>query len=313
MSQGVVDIPKADGNGAAETKPRTAYISAPKSFDTRVLRDLLESKDVKTFSPDQLDLPGQNLSQILKQGMERADLVVGIIDATPESSFVFYELGLAQALNKATVVLLVGDVPASTWLASGIPYFRFDPAKPTGLEFGISQILKVPHHATRTMPFVSRRTHPIGAAADELLARLQAGGDGIREAELEAVIEQAIRESGVATVSQGGVQNGCIDLAVWSDDLSPWVGNPFPIAIGLRLLRKAEVTAASNQLTLSMAAGTMFWGLLIHHLSAVDLDAMLGVPSILCISAQRFLEELRDRSFGDLIRGLRNQRVHGVA
>src|SRR5262249_13502953 len=137
--------------------------------------------------------------------------------------------------------------------ASGVPYFRFDPAKPTGVEFGISQILKVPHHRTEPPTTPSRRTHPLGARADELLAQLRAAGDTLRAADLEAIIVQAIRDSGVTAVSQGTAEDRYVDLAVWSDDLSPWVGNPLPIEVRLALKGKADVNAAVGHLMQALA------------------------------------------------------------
>jgi hypothetical protein len=291
--------------------PKAAYISAPPCVDTSAVRKALESKGVQCFSPDQLDLPGQNLSQILREAMERADLIVAVVDPTVASNFVFYEVGFAQALSKPTIVLLMGDVPPSTWLSSGIPYFRFDPDRPSGLDFGITQILKIPHHGARSALSPSKRTHPLGLRADELLAQLRAAGDKILELELEAIIEQAIRESGVTTLSKGEEHNKYVNLAIWSNDLTPWVGNPLPIEIRVTLSSTAEVNAAVGQLVQSMAGGSILWGLLLYVRSEVDIAKAATIPNILHMSAEHFLEALRDTSFGDLIRRLRNERVHG--
>ncbi|HEV3256491.1 MAG TPA: nucleoside 2-deoxyribosyltransferase [Gemmataceae bacterium] len=312
MNEATVDQAKTIENGSqGEARTKTAYISAPKCMDTGYVRSTLESKGVKTFSPDQLDLPGQNLSQILRQAMERADLVVAVVDPTPASNFVFYELGFAQALRKPTIVLLTGDVSASPWAASGIPYFRFDPAKPTGLEFGINQILKVNHHETKTPPSPSRRTRPLAERADELLTQLRDAGDKISAADLEAIVERAVRDSGVASVSRGQATDKSVDLAVWSDDLSPWVANPLPIQVRLLLRSTADMDAAVRHLARLMAGGSMPWGLLIYLRLDIDVARTAAAPNILCISAEQFLEALRSTSFGDLIRWLRNQQVHG--
>jgi nucleoside 2-deoxyribosyltransferase len=53
-----------------------------------------------------LDLPGQTIVQIVREVMRRADLVVAVVDRTPDSGFVFYEIGFAQALEKPTFALL---------------------------------------------------------------------------------------------------------------------------------------------------------------------------------------------------------------
>jgi hypothetical protein len=311
MSGATVDKPKPRKNGGSDgVSPKTAYISAPRTVDVSYVRKTLEEKGVHTFSPDQLDLPGQNLSQVLLEGMRRADLVVAVVDPTPDSNFVFYELGFAQALRKPTIVLLTRDVSPSTWNLSGVPYLRFDPANPTGLDFGITQFLNVPHHGTKAPKGPVRRTHPIGKRAEGLLARLRADGNQMKELELVAIIEEALRESGVTTVSKGSPQDNYVDLAVWADDLSPWVGNPLPIELRGTLRGTADVKAAVENLLRAMATGGMPWGLLIYL--RADKQAAKVIPglNVLCISAEEFLGALRNTSFGDLIRRLRNERVH---
>jgi hypothetical protein len=278
--------------------------------DTSAVRNMLESKGVHCFSPDQLDLPVQDLAEILRAGMDGADLVIGIVDPTPASNFVFFELGFARALDKRIVVLLVGDVPLSTWLTSGIPYFRFIPEQPASLEFGISQILHIPRHGTRAASRPSKRTQPIGELADHLLAQIRAAGEDLREAEFEDIIARAIRASGVTTVSQGGPHDNHVDLAVWSDDLSPWVGNPVPIDLRLQL-GAGELKPVATRLARYLSGSGLLWGLLIYLRADGDVSRAEGVPNVIHLSAEQFLGALRGTSFGDLMRRLRNQRVHG--
>ena len=53
------------------------------------------------------------------------------------------------------------------------------------------------------------------------------------------------------------------------------------------------------------------WGMLIYLRSSVNVAKEVRLPNILTISAEELLTCLRDASFGDLVRRLRNQRVHG--
>src|SRR5207244_3982381 len=123
---------------------------------------------------------------------------------------------------------------------------------------------------------------------------------------LEEIIAQAIRDSGVTAVSQGTAEDRYVDLAVWSDDLSPWVGNPLPIEVRLTVKGKADVNAAVGHLTQALAGVHMPWGLLLYLRAEIDVVKAVTVPNILCVPAEQFLESLRETSFGDLIRRLRN-------
>jgi hypothetical protein len=305
---------KTHENGPAENpRPKAAYISAPAGVDTRPIRQALEARGVRTFSPDQLDLPGMRLPDILREAVQRADLVVAVVDPTAASNFVFYEVGYAEGMNKPAFVLLTENASPSLWVSGGVPYFRFDPANPSGLDFAVSQILKISHQGTKTASRPLKRTRSLGERADALLAQLKARGDDITPEDLESIIRSAIEESKVTTIAAGNGQDNGIDLAVWSDDLSPWVGNPIAIELRCELRSRIEVQADLAQMARVMERGDMPWGVLIYARSTTNLDNVPMVPNIILMSAQEFLESLRATSFGDLIRGIRNQRVHGGA
>jgi hypothetical protein len=102
-----------------------------------------------------------------------------------------------------------------------------------------------------------------------------------------------------------------VDFAVWSDDLPPWIGNPLAIELRRQLRGTADVNVAVGQLNQGMARGNMQWGMLIYLHSLIDVANAVVAPNIISISAEQFLESLRNTSFGDLVRQLRNQRVHG--
>jgi hypothetical protein len=304
--------PKTRTNGPAEDlRPNAAYISAPAGVDTRPIRQALESRGVRTFSPDQLDLPGMRLPDILREAVRRADLVVAVVDPTVASNFVYYEVGYAEGMNKPAFVLLTEDASPSLWVSGGVPYFRFDPANPAALDFAVSQILEIAHHGTKPATSPLKRTRPLGDRVDALLAQLTARGEDISTEDLASIIRSAIEESGVTTISAGDARDRGIDFAVWSDDLSPWVGNPIAIELRRVLPSRTAALAILAQMARGMERGDMPWGLLIYVHSATNLDNVTPVPNIILMSAQEFLQSLRATSFGDLIRRLRNQRVHG--
>ena len=226
------------------------------------MRRLLEAKGLTTFSPDELNLPSYNLTEGMQKAMERADLVVAMVDSTKESNLVFYELGVAQALKKPVVVLLAKDASADTWVACGVPYLRFDPLEPTSLEFGIDQMLAVPHHGVKPRPRAEKQTHPIGQRADELLSRLRGTDGALTWGDFETLIVDAIRASGVQIVSTSDQADKGIDLAVWCDDLSPWIGNPLLVELKIRALPSlAALRAWADRLTCAISSGGMLWGL----------------------------------------------------
>ena len=296
---------------AEKSRSKAVYLTAPPGIDTRPIRRALAEKGLRSFSPDQLDLPGQSLPDILREGITRADLVLAVVDGTPASTFVFFEVGYARGMNKPTFVLLTNDAPPSMWVSSGVPYFKFNPDNPTGLDFAVTQILAIPPHDRRHPSPPAKQTRPLGDRVDELLALLRAQGDNISELVFEDVIGRALRESAVTSVSTGGRDAQYADFTVWSDDLSPWVGNPIAIELRRSIQTGTDVNTVVGQMVQAMTRGNIPWGLLIYVKARIDVAGAIAVPNITAVSAEDFLECLRTTPFGELVQRLRNQRVHG--
>jgi hypothetical protein len=291
-----------------EPSPKEAYISAPRNVDTRPIREAFEARGVKTFSADQLDLQGL-LSDILQKAIRRADFVVAVLTPTPASDFVLYEMGCGRGMGKPVFVLLAEDMSPSLVASSGLAYFTYNPENRSALDFAVQQILAALHHGEAPLT-AHKRSKAIGQRAEELLSQLRKEPARLREQALAAVVGQAIRESGVTSVAQpGGVRP--IDFVVWSEDLSPWVGNPLAIEIKQAINGAGDVNLAVGQLMQAMSQGAMPWGLLIYGTSQIDVANAIAVPNILAISAEDFLQALRTMGFSDIVRRLRNERVHG--
>jgi hypothetical protein len=309
MSEKVRTATKRGGKAPKGPLPKKAYISAPSNFDTRPIRKAFEAKGVQTFSADQLELQGL-LSDVLHEGMQRADFVVAVVAPTPASDFVLYEMGYGRGMGKPVFVLLTGNMSPSLLASSGLPYFTYNPGNPSALDFAVQQILAASHHGKALPTAPLKRTKPIGRRAEELLSQLRKGSDRLPEQTLEDIIGQAIRESGVTSLAQPGDVRP-IDFVVWSADLAPWVGNPLAIEIKQAVNGAGDVNLAVGRLMQAMSQGAMPWGLFIYGTSRIDVANAIAVPNILSISAENFLEALRTMGFSDIVLRLRNQRVHG--
>lgn len=312
MSEALAVVPETDTNGLAKhSQPKKIYLSAPPSLDTRAIRAALTRRGTMCFSADELDSPGKNLAEIFREGIDKADVVVAVVDPTAASSMVLFELGLARAVGKPIFLFLTGDMPLSPWLSLGMPYLRYEPENPAGLEFGVDQILSFPHHDSKPSGRLAR-TRPIGRRADELLAQLHTAGDAITETVLLQIVEQAVHASGATAVAHGRSCDEGVDLVVWSDDLLPWVTNPLPIEIRMSVRNQTDLHKAALALLPFGAAPTIICGLLIYSEAEIDIDIALAPVNILHISVEKLLEALRTTGFGDVVRRLRSERLHGV-
>jgi hypothetical protein len=305
-------VKKAESKtSAAKEQPKMVFISAPVTIDTRPVRKAFEARGMNVFSLDQIEGPGRSVIDIIKEGLGKADLVVAVVDPSSAlSNFVFFEMGYAVNMGKPTAVLLTGEDVSPFWVNTGIPYFRYSPEHPIGTDFVVQQILSIPHHKPAQAVQV-KQTKPLGDKVQQYLDYLDQAGRTMSEEDLLTLIRGAIRESGVPSVA-GEREFHKLDLAVWSDDFIPWVGNPVAIELKVELPSGSDVSKATKIMDEQMMRGNITFGLLIYLRSGVDVESMISAPWIAAISVKNLFERLRTSSFGDIVRQLRNQRVHGA-
>ena len=116
-------------------------------------------------------------------------------------------------------------------------------------------------------------------------------------------------KAGILQQNDQGVKG--INLAVWSDDLAPWVGNPLLVELKVGPSKATVLSAAASGIAQALAGSGMLWGLLVYSGPAIDPESIQAPANVLPLQAEKFLSDLRDVGFGDLVRRLRNQRVHG--
>lgn len=104
----------------------------------------------------------------------------------------------------------------------------------------------------------------LGAQADLFLARidqlLHSGG----AQQFEKIIAEAIRGSGTDVVVESPERDRGADLAVWSDVLEPFVGNPLLVEVKMKIQTKAKAGEFFKQLSSYLGASDVRWALLLY-------------------------------------------------
>ncbi len=194
----------------------------------------------------------------------------------------------------------------------GGPYIRTALDDAEAVEFALEQILAVPHHGSRPAKEPIQQTHPINGLADELLTVLREGKIK-SENELVNLIRRAIEASGVTAASRDSLGDVQVDLAVWSDDLEPWVNNPLIIEVRSFLRSPTDADKVVKQILDYMRKTHVSTALVLYLTGAVAALEGVGLPSVLFMAVEDLLEALRTSGFGAVIRELRNKAVHGVS
>lgn len=295
-------------------KFKTCFVAAPGGIQLDGLRESLLARKIRPLIPEELFEGSDWASEIQRQILE-ADLVIGILPEGRQSPWILFELGQAWALGRQ--ILLIASPKSDT-----VPYslqrvlvLRTEPDNREAIDFALDQLLAAPAPET-ARPETKKVfiTHNFDVDVADFISRLDQTLITKNAHEFETVVADAIRNSGADLVVKGPSRESGADIAVWSDVLEPFVGNPLVIETKMRIPSRETVDSASRQLRSYMAASGTRWSLLVYG-EGPDVDDKLWrnlPPNILVIPARRLIESLRTQAFPEIVRDLRNRRVHSV-
>jgi predicted RecB family endonuclease len=129
------------------------------------------------------------------------------------------------------------------------------------------------------------------------------------------VLRTLLVDAGVEVVADAHIGDHRADFAIWSDVLGTYVGNPLIVEVKATLRTIDAVRQAVAQLTHYINAAGVSWGLLLYAQGPDPSRIAIEVQQagrVIALSIDELLERLQSRSFFDIIRDLRNRKVHGV-
>jgi hypothetical protein len=302
----------------AEVNPRRppnrkAFLSAPPTVDTSVLRRAMEDRGIVPFELDEVVPGGRSIPELLEDCLKCADFVVAVVGGGKAKDNGVFELGFAMALKKRILAIVS---PEADLPLSGILSLRTRPDNREAIEFGLDQIVKAPEPRRHSRRKVIRKTKPLGAVADKLLDRIRGSAEPLGDQDLEQILREVIQGSGIDSAYYASERMvtpiAGADMAIWSDDFEPWVGNPLPIKLKSHPRSRSELQNALGELTKILDNTHSEWGLLIYQGADFEPSEQdRGDPRVFVLTIERLLESLRDASLGDFLHRMRNLRVHG--
>jgi hypothetical protein len=296
------------------------FIAASRS-DADEIQKTLHEHGLVPVTIDTDAVPGTTWVDSLHRCIQNADMVLGVMGDRKEDRNVFFELGVASALNKPAVLLIPPDYPYEAVPPSGVRFLRTDLRDQKAVMFGLEQIRSISPREEAVVPEQGYRTQPIGPLADQLIDRLQQIGAG-RELELEQIIYEAIRASGVSTVARDvptvvrgrEAEHSRVDLAVWSTDLEPLIANPLLIECKHRLGNQSVANEAFERMARALKGIQNGCGLVVYGEASLEVSLLTRRPPpvIFFISAAKFLGGLRNVGFASFVWGLRDRLACGM-
>jgi hypothetical protein len=301
----------ASGGEKRERPKKTAFVAAATPSVARSLQKSLESAGFSSITTYECDRPGKSIPEITTECMRQSEIVIAVLGVGGVGANVLFELGLAHGLGKR-ILVVAEEKAVLTARSLGDPYILAKPDDAEAVGAAVKDILAGPHHGERPLEAPEKQSRPIGDLADDLLADLRPLDKNASEQKYVEVVRRAIEVSGVTAISEAKLGDVNVDLAVWSDDLEPWVQNPLLIDVKVNIPTRAQVRVLADQMLWHMAKARLSHALVIYVSAAHSAKEEMHIPHVLFVSIQEFLESLRVSGFGDVVRRLRNRGVHGA-
>ncbi|CAN7680752.1 hypothetical protein LJR235_005378 [Pararhizobium sp. LjRoot235] len=289
----------------------TCYISAPAGANLDVIRSVLIDNNIDILVPDELR-EGTDWASDAASMIRQADLVIGVLTQERRSQWVLLELGMALGVQKR--ILLIA--PPKSFVPpqiQGLITLRIALSNREALSFTLEQLLAAPAPTQKSLPTPVHNKSGLGQRASTYLSQINQRIADSEFASVERIVADALRESGLEAVSESKHNDRRFDIAVWSDELQPFVGNPLLIEVRGQWRdadREKSMLRSFQMQTLKAGAR---WGLLIHGGDKEIPQRVLAsvAPTILTISIEALFSNLSTRSFARIVSDLRNDRVHG--
>lgn len=283
-----------------------AFLAAPARIDLNIIKEELQERGINPITA--YDIPSFGLSIVdhIEKAIRNSDLFVAVIpeDFSPN---VFFELGLAYALRKRFLLVVSPNLKEIPSDITGRLYLRSEPNNRVAIAFALDQLLASQEQETSRPIKHYEQGHPLGDLVDTYSRRLQEKGSSLREGELEEIVAEILKASGVSILTQSTDRDLGVDFAVWSDDLQPTVGNPFLVEVKSGVRTSKDLEKATHQVEKYRVKSSTKWALLVLSSAVASIPVVGGV---LVLTLAELLGRLRTHTFAEVIRELRNKRLH---
>ena len=287
---------------------KSCFVAAPFATDLTVVKSVLLERGITPVMALEMPSETDSLLSYLRNEIKRTDLFIAILTPESPSPNVLFEIGCAYGLQKQLLIMAPRGASLPTDIQE-LQYIRADAQNREALSFALDQAL-APKKSSPQRKTTVEKTKPLGKKVEPLLARLHAQPQP-REVELLQIVADALKESGALTVAEHGPQERGYDIAVWADELEPWVGNPLLIEIKSRVPNADTIL---DHLAARIYPDPTRWALLLYREGSLapfqrNFDKF---PRLLVLSIEELLTELEHKSFGEIVRSLRNKWAHGA-
>jgi hypothetical protein len=299
---------------SSESKPprrvTSCFVAAPAKLDITPLRRLLEERGISVVVPSEFPPGSYTILAHISSAVDSADVVIGVFDGGAPSGNVLFEIGMAHGKGKQVLLIVPPRVETLPFDVSELFTVRATLMDDAALAFAIDQLITAASTRRRSTKVPIRKGRPLKQAGLKYVDQLQRMSNEKSLHAFERLLAEALREGGVEVVlPEPGKRSGA-DLAIWSEELIPFVGTPLLIDVKSAAVGGQWSHNLSNYVT--HMAGK--WALItvVGPISEEIRTAAARAPNVLLVEYEKLIRSLETRSFPDIVKDLRNAKVHRV-
>jgi hypothetical protein len=270
-------------------------------------------RKIEPIIPSKIPFSGESVARRIKDSILKADIILAILDPKRPNSNIYFELGYAFGVGKRALVLAPPEFELPIDIMDML-YIRASPHNLKAINFALDQALVTTRIKEPKTARIRSRGHPISnETANALLARINELGAAPTEDQIAEIVLFTLKAAGVSVIFSSEVETG-VDLAVWVDELTTFTGNPILIEIKSALKSRRDSLDTADKVFRHLQTGKSGLGLVLYlYGSELALETSTRSPSrIIFLNVRDLIQELRERSFAQILRRLRNRQVHGI-
>ena len=288
------------------------YISAPSNSDLSLINEMLDRLEIGYHNFYDFSI-GSSFSDLIKRKIRESDFVLALISESNQN--VFFELGVAQGLNKPMFLLVKKGIKLPFYLEDKL-YFQTHWDKDTDLiELSLKNYIN--DISRKTSKQISKNLSHINLTIEETneyLARLKKLRKESKEIDLTNFLMQVFKRLRINAVAELSVKSKAkVDIAVINEKLSPYFGNPLLFEIKSGNMSFSRMRSSEEQLKNYIEVTDAKVGILLY-LDNKNRRYEYGnkmSPCILRLDIEDFILGVASEGFEKYLIKTRNELVHG--
>ena len=300
---------------------KSCYISIPRKNWAIELAEELKHRGIKAVFATDVEEFEASYASTVASVIKSCDITLCIADDEESLKSVLFEAGIAFGIGKKVLLVTSYDTGSIPINYSEFPIIRLDSSQYIEIANYVEELLRYGKRPISKKKYNFTPSRPIGEYSHRYLESLRnieksivEGADrGKASREFEKIVADAIRKSGVNIVSEFQSRKYRPDIAIWSDELTYIGANPLIVEVKSAIKSVSDLDRVAEKLNHYLYESNSKFGLLIYLIGPDRSQYFYELPSnIIAVSCYELLESLKYESFGEVIRDLRNQRVHGI-